>query len=172
MMSPPPIRADRHHRAFTLVELLMVITISSMMTMLAVPLMSSGNAAAVRVAARILQSDLERAQLMAVAHPDRRIGLRIDDDGGGWSLVDVAAPDQPLSDDVTEKPIRLRFGRGRGQAVVTVHVETTWHGGIVEFDHLGGLATPGPPLQIRLEDGPHSSTLRISASTGWISIDS
>ncbi|MCH2132978.1 MAG: prepilin-type N-terminal cleavage/methylation domain-containing protein [Phycisphaerales bacterium] len=165
----PPTRA---RAGFTFIEIMMVVMIMATMAMFAVPMIRSSNAGALDAAARLLRSDLERAQVTAMACPDRRIGLRFDQDGGGWQLVDADAPGVALRDEYSGQPISIRLGQGRGQVAADVRLDPTGLAGeMLVFDPLGGLENPGPPARLRLRSDENTAAVRISAATGWITID-
>lgn len=152
--------------------MLVVIMLLGTLALFAIPMIRDGSSGAVHAAATMLRSDLERAQVMALAHPDRRIGLRFDADGGGWQLVDADEPAAALLDEFNGQPIALRLGTGRGQVAQGVWLDPTGlNQDLLVFDTLGGLEIPGPPTLLRLRRDDHSAAVRISASTGWITID-
>ena len=157
-------------RAFTMIELLLVLAILASMAMLTIPMARDHDSTSVEAAASILRSDLERAQSMAMAYPDRRIGLRIDDDGRGWSLVDAREPTTPLLDEFSGQPVKIRLGKGRGQVAPNVEVEADLNDSLLVFDSLGGLENPGPPVILQLNRAEKTASVRVSSSTGWISI--
>ena len=159
-------------RGFTMIEMIMVVMLIGLMTLFAVPMIRDGKPGNVHAAAVILRSDIERAQVMALAHPDQRIGIHFDDDGGGWQLVDADAPTAPLLDEINGNPIAIRLGHGRGQVAHGVLVDhSSLTGNVLVFDALGGLETPGPARQLTLRNESHETILKISSSTGWITID-
>ena len=165
-------RPVAHRYGFTMLEMVMVIMVIGLMALFATPLIRNGQAGSVNAAAAMLRSDLERAQVMALAHPDLRIGVQFDADGGGWQLVDADAPSTPLLDEVNGSPISLRLGKGRGQVAYGVQLEhSTLPMNLLVFDALGGLETPGQPKLVTLRNEAHEATLKISASTGWITIE-
>ena len=157
-------------QAFTMIELMLVLAVLASMAMLVIPMARDQHATSVQSAASILRSDLERAQSMAMAYPDRRIGLRFDDDGHGWSLIDAQSPDSPLLDEFSGQPVSIRLGVGRGQAAPDVEVTTPLSDNLLIFDSLGGLENPGPPVILELDLAGKSASIRVSSSTGWISI--
>jgi prepilin-type N-terminal cleavage/methylation domain-containing protein len=163
MVATRPIQS---RRGFTFIELMMVITLLAMLSIFAVPMNRDGSSLRVKAAATLLRSDLERAQIMAIAHPDQRIGLQLD--ASGWSLVDADAAGPPLRDEFTGYPITLTLGSGRGQFAQGVQLESSE---LVIFNPLGGLWQPGPTKRLLLRCNDDTAVVRISPSTGWISID-
>tara|TARA_B100001059_G_scaffold197620_1_gene203142 strand:+ start:475 stop:1011 length:537 start_codon:yes stop_codon:yes gene_type:complete len=160
-----------HRRAFTLVELMVVVAILMTMAMFTIPMIQDGRSSGVNAAAGILQSDLERAQVMAMSHPDKRVGLQIDADGGGWSIVDADFPSTPLLDEFSGAPISIRLGKGRGQVADGVQIQgDEASGNLLVFGALGGLELPGNPRLLTLRNESHERSLRVSPATGWISI--
>ena len=160
-----------NRRGFTLVEMVLVVGIMAIMAMFTIPMIQDGRSSGVKAAAGILQSDLERAQVMAMAHPDTRIGLQFDADGGGWKIVDADAPSTPLLDEFSGAPISIRLGQGRGQVAEGVQVQTSGvTGNLLVFGSLGGLETPGDSRLLTLRNEANEHTLRISPATGWITV--
>ena len=157
-------------KAFTMIELMLVLAILATMAMLTIPMVRDHDATSVQAAASILRSDLERAQSMAMAYPDRRIGLRFDDDGRGWSLIDAEAPSTPLLDEFSGQPVSIRLGVGRGHVAPDVEVHAGLNDSLLVFDSLGGLENPGPPVILQLNRATQTASVRVSSSTGWISI--
>jgi len=158
-------------RGFTLIEMVLVVGIMAIMAMFTIPMIQDGRSSGVKAAAGILQSDLERAQVMAMAHPDTRIGLQFDADGGGWKIVDADAPSTPLLDEFSGAPISIRLGQGRGQVAEGVQVQTAGlSGNLLVFGALGGLEIPGDPRLLKLHNESHERTLSISPATGWITV--
>ena len=157
-------------KAFTMIELMLVLAILATMAMLTIPMVRDQDANSVQAAASILRSDLERAQSMAMAYPDRRIGLRFDDDGRGWSLIDAEVPGTPLLDEFSGQPVAIRLGIGRGQVAQDVEIDSLLNDHLLVFDSLGGLENPGPPVILQLNRSEQTASVRVSSSTGWISI--
>ena len=156
--------------AFTMIELMLVLAILATMAMLTIPMTRDHDSTSVQAAASILRSDLERAQSMAMAYPDRRIGLRFDDDGRGWSLVDAQAPSTPLLDEFSGQPVTIRLGKGRGHVAPDVEIQASLNDSLIVFDSLGGLENPGPPVILQLNRAEQTASVHVSSSTGWISI--
>ena len=76
----------RDHRAYTLIELLIVIGILGVSSALLVPKMVGREAMAVQSAVRLIISDLNFAQSDALAHQEIR-RVHFYQDGGGYCLV-------------------------------------------------------------------------------------
>ena len=162
---------SRHRCGFTLVELVIVVGIMVIMAMFTFPMIQDGRSSGVKAATSILQSDLERAQVMAMAHPDTRIGIQFDSDGGGWKIVNADSPGSALLDEFSGSPISIRLGQARGQVAEGVQIQTTGlSGNLLVFGALGGLELPGDPRLLTLWNESHERTLQVSPATGWISI--
>ena len=152
---------------FTLIELMVVVAILMTMAMFTIPMIQDGRSSGVNAAAGILQSDLERAQVMAMARPDTRVGLQIDADGGGWSIVDADSPSTPLLDEFTGSPISIRLGEGRGQVADGVRIQPDdASANLLVFGPLGGLEVPGNPRLLTVRNESNERTLSISPATG------
>ena len=85
-------------------------------------------------------------------------------------MIDAQAPDSPLLDEFSGQPVAIRLGVGRGQAAPDVEVTTPLSDNLLVFDSLGGLENPGPPVILQLDLAGKSESIRVSSSTGWISI--
>ena len=159
------------HRGFTLVELIVVVAIMATMAMFTIPMIQDGRSGGVKAAANILRSDLERAQVMAMARPDMRVGVQFDADGGGWRIINAEAPSTPLMDEINGTPISIRLGEGRGQVAEGVKVQTSGlTSGMLVFGSLGGLEIPGEPRILILQNESHEQMVSISPATGWITL--
>ncbi len=89
-------------RGFTLIEMLLVLTILSIIAGIVLPMALASSAGLADSTARLLWSDLEHAQVLAVARPNTRVALQVDADGLGWRLVDLNAPETPLLDAIDD----------------------------------------------------------------------
>jgi len=160
-------------RGFTFVELLVTMSILVIVTAMALPLATGSTRAATDAAARLLASDLEHAQMLALSRPDVRVALAIDADGTGWSIIDADAPGTPLEDKLDAahrgRPLRTVLGEGRAQVGTHVVVDAQAAGKTLVFTPLGGLETRLP--QVRMRSGETTSTLLVDADTGFSRLD-
>ena len=158
---------------FTLVELLIVIAIIAIAALTAIPMMSSAASVQIRSAANMLTADLEYAKSMSISR------------GQNYSVVfDKNTESYWIEDQdgiVIPHPVKKGFGYvidfqndGRLDKVdiVDVDFDTTSE---VKFDYLGspynGNGTPLNSGVISLQAGGTTTTVRVEAVTGFISIE-
>ncbi|MGY8753701.1 MAG: pilus assembly FimT family protein, partial [Phycisphaerales bacterium] len=71
----------RKQFGFTLVELMLTLAILATLATLAAPMLGDNDTLQVNVAHRLLVSDLEYAQILAISHPEDEIAFVINADG-------------------------------------------------------------------------------------------
>jgi Tfp pilus assembly protein FimT len=148
-------------------ELMITVAVLAVVSAVAISGFGSWDTVGLDSAKRLLISDLEHAQILAISRPGDSISLRLDDDGGGWIISDGAAPDTPLLDAFTGNALSLRFGEGRGRPASGV-VASTSSGEPVTFDHHGGLANFSGDAEVTLQSNDATATVSISPATGTI----
>lgn len=158
-------------RGVGLIELMIVLVIVSIAAMLVVP--SLGRTAEVRadMAAYLLRSDIEYAQIHSIANPDDPIGVVMAEDGTGYWLSHPDTPDTPIIRDDNGDPYYIVFGEGR--ASMTGGVSATADdvaNGMLIFDALGGLVNPTMNPEYRLSCGDAEVRMTVKAGTGFIQI--
>ncbi len=165
-------------RGFTLIEVMVSVTIMAIVAVLLVPLGTQRDQGRVTAAVRLLASDLEHAQMLALSRPDLHVALLIDADGTRWSIVDADHPGTPLMDqlDDTHAGRSLQTVLGEGRAAVSEDVLVRRLDGIalpeegleLAFTSLGGLEVRAPQLQASM--GEATATLLVDTDTGFASI--
>ena len=157
-------------KGFTTIELVMTVAILALLATLILPMALQADAGRAQATARLLASDLEHAQVLALTRPDVRVALRIDDDGGGWSIVDADDPATALTDAIDEnhagRTLRVRCGEGRASLADSVIVSPT--GAMVIFTSLGGLEAQVPAMQTTM--GEHQTSLVVDPDTGFATL--
>jgi prepilin-type N-terminal cleavage/methylation domain-containing protein len=151
---------------FTLVEFMMSIAVLAILAALAVPLVGDSDALRLDAAERLLTSDLEHTQILAITHPDNAYGLVIHDDGSGWHIALISDPQTPVLEIISEDPLTLTIGEGRGRPADGVVISTNAVDNIIPFDPNGGLADFTTETSISLTIGESEGVLSIAASTG------
>jgi prepilin-type N-terminal cleavage/methylation domain-containing protein len=157
-------------RGFTTIELLVTVAIMALLATLILPMAMQGDASRTEATARLLASDLEHAQILALTRPDVRVALRIDDDGGGWAIVDADHPDTALTDafDANHSGRTLRIRCGEGRAAVTGEATLSPSSTMVIFTSLGGLEAQVPTMQATI--GEYRTSLMVDADTGFATL--
>lgn len=159
-------------RAFTLVELIIVVVILSIAALTAIPMMSSAAGMQLRSAANMVAADLEYAKSMAISRAQN------------FSVVfDVAADCYRIEDqygNVLPHPVKKGFnyvidfqndGRLNKVDIVSVDFDTTSE---VKFDYLGSPYNGGSTALnsgvITLQAGGATTTVAVEPITGFVSI--
>ena len=158
---------------FTLIEIMLVIMIMVVIAAMTLPSALDQDGAAADAAARLLESDLEHAQLLALSRPDQRIGLAVDADGYGWRIVDADAPQVALHDAVdstaSTRELAVRCGEGRARVASEAQIDPA--GEIIVFDPLGGLEIPsGTDRTLGIQRGGAMRVVSVNPETGFISL--
>ena len=156
------------HYGFSLIELLTAIAIMALLGALVVPLLGDTKALRIDVARRLLVSDLEHAQILAITHPEDQIGVVINDEGDGWHIASLDDPSVPLEDSMTGNPLVLRLGSGPATSASSVFVETNALSNTIAFDQNGGLVDFTQVTEIFISSGVESVLIQISPTTGSI----
>jgi prepilin-type N-terminal cleavage/methylation domain-containing protein len=174
--------------AYTLVELVIVMTILGIAAVLLIPHMSDRGDTEIQAAARQLVADISWAQCDAVAGQGFR-RLHFYNDGRGWCLVTVddstfTTTFNEATAIFAEDPWRTRRGGGdfivdfvadeRFHNVQVVDVTTAEGGRDLTFDRLGGtVAAPGlgaGAASVQLSDGNDTWQVNIAPVTGRVAV--
>lgn len=159
----------RTRRAFTLIDVMMTVTIVVFTAILVIPYIGDERRTRLMAASKVLISDLEQAQVMTIARPDEPIIVRFESDGSAYWLARKDEPDTPLMNDLTGEPYRVEFGHGRAGGASGVMAELfDIENDTLAFNAFGGIDTPGDPPRIRLKIDGRAADVRISPSTGTI----
>jgi prepilin-type N-terminal cleavage/methylation domain-containing protein len=153
---------------FTFIELILSLAILAVLTALAVPMFGNNDALEIDVARRLLISDLEYTQILAITYPEDEVALVLKENGEGWHIATVSEPDTPLQDSITDEPLVTLFGEGAAATAQDVYVESNFEDNIIAFDTNGGLVDFTQTAEITLQIGTTSSIVRVSPTTGSI----
>ena len=134
----------------------------------AIPLAGDSDALRLDAAERLLTSDLEHTQILAITHPEDSYCLVIHDDGSGWHIARMDDSETPVLETISEDPLTLTIGEGRGRPADGVLLSTNAADNIIAFDPNGGLADFTTETSISLTIGESEGILSIAASTGTI----
>lgn len=158
----------QQHRGFTLIELVLSLAIVSILAALAAPMFGNNESLQVDVTRRILISDLEYAQIIAISHPDEEIAVIFDADGRGWHIANTDTPEIPLRNSVTDEPIALQLGEGPAASASNVIVSTSSENNMIIFDQNGGLSDFTQTVEISITSGETVTVVQVSPMTGSI----
>jgi prepilin-type N-terminal cleavage/methylation domain-containing protein len=162
-------RPDATPRAFTLLEMLITITILAVIAVAVTPLFSDDNRLRLIAASSVISSDIELAQVMTISYPDQPVMVRFDAGKQMYWLAYDWDPETPIVRETTGEPYVVVIGRGRAstaQDVAVTIADMTDH--TIAFAGSGGLADFTTTPKIELGRNGAAITLVISPNTGSI----
>lgn len=161
-------------RAFTLLELMITVTIIAVVASVVVPMLKDDNRVRVIAAAGLISSDLELAQVMTISYPKDPVVVRFDPENRAYWLAFASDPETPIARNDTGQPYRVVLGESRAITAQGVSFELKdVADNTIEFNAQGGLMEFASAPEIVLTRGDSSMSLAIAASTGTITqIDS
>jgi prepilin-type N-terminal cleavage/methylation domain-containing protein len=170
------VKMGEFRKAFTIIEIIVVVVIISIAAMMAIPMISSAGSTQVRSAANMLAADLEYARSISITR------------GSNFSVVFDKANEtysiQDSSGNIIEHPIRkgsdyaVNFltNGSLGKVVINDAVINPGPTQTVTFDYLGspysgaGTTTPLNSGEIQLKADNVVKKVTIEAVTGYITI--
>lgn len=161
-------RRTHKQSGFTLIELLLAIAIMAILAALAAPLFGDNDALQLDSAKRLLISDLEYTQILAITNPDKAIGLVFDEAGTGWHIASLDDPLTPLIDSISGDPLLVEFGKGTAIYIVDVTISTNAAKDCIEYDMGGGLSNFMTDAEITLTTATGVKIVTIDPITGSI----
>lgn len=150
-------------RAFTLVELLIVLVIGVVMAGLAADLFGGSRHERVDAGVGLVEADLGFARSLAIASPTDPVLLRVASDGSGYHVARASDPDAVLTG--PNGPMRVRFGQGRAEVAAGVTIESSGARDL-RFGPFGGVMDPVPLLTLSLSDGSERAVMVLDPFTG------
>jgi prepilin-type N-terminal cleavage/methylation domain-containing protein len=162
-------RRRRHGPGFTLFEMLVTISIIAIVVVAVAP--RSGNNARLRVmaASTIITSDLELAQVMTIAHPDRPVVVRFEPSKEQYWLAYADAPDTPITREETGEDYIVTLGQGRASSAAGVDIIV--HNApdkTITYNAQGGLENFIADIRIKLTLDGEQINLDLSPATGRV----
>lgn len=169
MKDRPVSRPAPHHAGFTLLEMIIAVSIMAVVATLALPLLGSDTHARIRAASVVLRSDIEYAQVMTCADPTDPVVVVFNADGKSYSLAALSDTTTPiLRSDGTAYTETMGNGRLRSSDAVMFTL-TDVPDNILEFNPQGGLAdfTLDPAILLMLDT--EQVRITIAPTTGTVS---
>jgi len=162
-----------HHpqirRGFTLIEILVTLTVIAALSVVIIPAFQDDAQLRVMAAAAVLASDIEFAQVQSISQPNDRIIVQFDTANSRYWLAYADDPNSPLLRPDTGEPYLVEFGVDRGRAADDVSI---WLVDVeddrLSFDANGGMQDFTALPQIILGRNSQYRTLSVAASTGTI----
>ncbi len=158
-------------RAFTLVELLIVVVIASIAATLAIPLFTETDSTRLRAATRLLIADLAFAQIESITNAADTCLVSFDLGAASYTLAKSSTPTSPITDPGTNQPYVVQFGSGRAAELAGVSIQAYSLGGDnqVAFG-IYGQTDQTTAATITLQAGAMTMTVEIDPSTGEASV--
>jgi prepilin-type N-terminal cleavage/methylation domain-containing protein len=164
-----PSRANSRRRGFSLLEVLMTMTIIAMVAVIILPEVSDDARLRIMAASAILTSDIEYAQVCTITYPDDPVVVRFDNDGLTYWLAPAATPDVPIAREDTGEPYLVTLGGGRAASADGASFEVTdLAADTITFNAYGGLEDFDSSPSIDLKCGDVTVTLLIAPTTGTV----
>jgi prepilin-type N-terminal cleavage/methylation domain-containing protein len=162
----------RLKKAFTIVELIIVMVILSIISMIAIPMLSSAADTQVRSAANILAADIEYTKNLAITH-QKNYSVVFNTDGNSYQICDkdLVVIEHP----VTGKPYSVNFTNESRLGRVGISSALFDGSNKLTFDYLGspynGSSNPLNSGEIILDADAFSMTIQVQAVTGYLTIN-
>lgn len=161
---------DRRTGGFTLIDLLMTLTIIAVMATVLFPRLNDSGRLKLIAGSRLLASDIEMAQIMTISNPAEPIVVRFEPTLGTYWLAPASDPDNPILRPGAAQIYRVVFGEGRGRTAKDVTFALTEvTDDTLKFNEQGGMLDPTKEPKIKLMEGSRWLTLKVSTMTGAIS---
>lgn len=161
----------RQRAAFTFIDVMVTLTVIAVLMTVVVPQMTDNTQLRLDAASRIMQSDLEMAQMLSVSNPAAPLKVNFlpagcDEGCDSYELVYAAGGPFQTRDG----PYAVTFGQGRASTArgVTYQIMGAPGADSVAFNGLGGLDEPASTVTIQLRLGGRCAKIRISNTTGVV----
>ncbi len=157
------------HRGFTLLEMLVTLTIIAALTAVVAPMFSDDSRMRVMAASSIIASDIELAQVMSIAKPDQPVVVRFNPAQGRYWLAYAGTPNSPLLREDNGLPYEVVMGSGRARSAsgVTLNIQQATDNSFTFAAH-GGLSNFTQTPVIKVMAGSRGIMLTISPTTGSV----
>lgn len=177
-----PLQSHRsNRRAFTLVEILVVLVIIGISAAMIIPSIGSRDDLNTAAMARVVMADLIYAQNRAVSL-QRTVYVRFDPDNQRYEVLDAIDPAVVITHPVEKTPFQVRLGAQRGDDLRYVTLAAADFDGnrVLAFDELGapvsynpdaGTATPMVAGRVELRSNDYALTVRVEPYSGELRTD-
>jgi prepilin-type N-terminal cleavage/methylation domain-containing protein len=157
-----------NHKAFTIVEILIVVALLAIVGMMAVPMMSSAASIQIGSAANMIAADLEYAKSMAISRGQYYSVVFAPDSDSYQIFKDQGGTLEPISHPVKKGfPYTVNFQNDSRLNKVKILSADFGGSETVTFDYLG---SPDDGGSVSLQAAGISKTIRVEPVTGYISI--
>ncbi len=159
----------RFPRAFTLIEMLVTVTVLAIVAATVAPMLNNDGRLQVMAAAELVASDIEFAQMMTIAYPSDPMAVCFSAKEKKYWIAYAATPAEPIARPNSGEPYVVEFGVGRatGAADVAMTLNQMTDDSLT-FDSSGGLLDFTKTPLIQLGTGSGAITLSIAAMTGSV----
>lgn len=121
--------SGRSLRAYTLIEVMIVVFILGVVAAMALPMLGETRSARLQAAAELLAADVNFAQLDSVAHSDDPRLIVFNTASHSYYLATVSTPERPMTHPVGKGPYLVQFGVGRAAESAGVRIVALSVGG-------------------------------------------
>ncbi len=149
--------------AFTLLELLVVMVILAIIAAVVIPSASSARVMAAISAARILATDLEYAQNIAVTYQDP-VTVSFNTGNESYTLSNASGP---LIHPMNKGDFNIAFASKKGFEDLDIVSANFSGGSTVTFDELGSPDNAGAVI---VQVGPHAYRINVAAAIGRVTV--
>lgn len=160
----------RGERAFTIIEIIVVVVIISIAALIAIPTLSSAGDSQVRSAANMIAADIEYAKNMAISH-QQNYSVIFNSNTNSYKICDKdgATIKQPINVSWDFEVFISQESRLNQVEIITALFDST---DTLTFDYLGspynGLSNSLNDGEIILEAGGYSITINVQPVTGYL----
>ncbi|MHC4416397.1 MAG: pilus assembly FimT family protein [Planctomycetota bacterium] len=162
-------RLRRQGSGFTLIDLLLAITILVLAAAVVLPEFSNDAHIRLMAASRVLTSDIELAQVMTISDPEQPVVVRFEPANAKYWLAYADTPDTAIQLPGGAEPYEIVLGEGRARGAVGVSISLVdIDGDILAFNPQGGIEDLTAQPQITLGLGSRWIRLTLASTTGTI----
>lgn len=160
-----------HTRAFTLVELLIVLAILGIAALAILPSGASAQSTRAFEAARLLADALDTAALTSLGRGADPCVLVVDADGGGFMIALQSDPGTPIIDTMRNREMRWRFSEGEASSLAGVGLDASalTDGRTLAYGP-DGLPQANAAIDLVLTSGGISRVVRVDHESGLASL--